>query len=288
MEALPVLKVLKRGVYCALQDTGRFGYRHLGVPCSGAMDRHSYMYANHRLGNNPNATQLEIYGQGAVFMVLSDCVLFISGAESEVTVDKHKINTAEPISVYRGQALSLDRIFSGARVYISVKGGFYCTPVMDSMSTLAGTHLTPLEKDEIIYMVSGSEAKHHSVASIGRIRIDKRSKIPALPGPEFNWLAPESMVEITSKHFIISQMSNRMGYRLSGDPLPKVHQQELLTSAVMPGTVQCTPDGQLIILMRDCQTTGGYPRILQVEEWGISQLAQRLPGDEVVFQISTK
>ena len=285
MEPLPVLKVLKRGVYCALQDTGRFGYRHLGIPCSGAMDRQSYLYANHRLGNKSNAAQLEIYGQGSFFMVLSDCVLFISGAESEVTVDKHKINTTEPIFVFKGQILGLDRIFSGARLYISVKGGFYNTPVMDSMSTLAGTHLKPLEKDEIIYLVSDNEDKHHTSAVIGRIKIDKSSKIPAMPGPEFNWLAPESMEEITSKHFIISQKSNRMGFRLSGDPLQKVHQQELLTSAVMPGTVQLTPDGQLIILMRDCQTTGGYPRVLQVEEWGISQLAQRLPGDEVGFQI---
>lgn len=288
MDPLPVLKVLKRGVYCALQDTGRFGYRHLGIPCSGAMDRHSFLYANHQLGNNANAAQLEIYGRGSVFIVLADCVLFISGAENEVTVDKHKINTAAPISVYKDQILGLDRIFSGARVYISVKGGFYCTPVMDSMSTLAGTHLAPLEKDEIIYMVSDNEAKHHTSAGIAKIKIDKMSKIPAMTGPEFNWLAPESMEEITSKQFIISQMSNRMGYRLSGNPLQKVHQQELLTSAVMPGTVQLTPDGQLIILMRDCQTTGGYPRVLQVEEWGISQLAQRLPGDEVIFQIYSK
>ncbi len=284
MEPLPVLKVLKQGAYCALQDTGRFGLRHLGIPYSGAMDRHSYLFANLRLGNHIDAAELEICGQGSIFMILADCVLFISGAENEITLDGFQINTSEPISVFIGQTLKIEKIYSGARLYMSIKGGFYTKSVMNSISTLNGTHLVPMKKNDIIYKISGQIIDKQNLAGIRNIDIDKICKIPALPGPEYNWLSKVSMDMLESQHFTISHTSNRMGYRLFGAPLQKINHQEMLTSAVIPGTIQLTPDGQLIILMRDCQTTGGYPRILLVEEWGISQLAQRLPGEKVVFQ----
>jgi len=285
MESLPVLKVLKHGVYCALQDKGRFGYRHLGIPYSGAMDRHSFLYANQRLGNNADAGELEIFGQGSVFMILADCVIFITGAQHEITIDGLRFTTTDPISVFEGQILKIEKIYAGARLYISIKGGFYSTPIMNSISTLNGTHLRPLKKNDIVYKISGQTKDKKSLAGIRNIEINKICKIPVLPGPEYFWLSQASMDVLESQYFTISPTSNRMGYRLFGAPLQKINQQEMLTSAVMPGTVQLTSDGQLIILMRDCQTTGGYPRILQVEEWGINQLAQRLPGDDVVFQI---
>jgi biotin-dependent carboxylase-like uncharacterized protein len=286
MEPLPVLKVLKHGVYCALQDTGRFGYRHLGIPYSGAMDRHSYLYANQRLGNKLDAGELEIFGQGSVFMILADCIIFIAGAEHDITIDGLRINTSEPITVFEGQTLKIEKIYAGARIYISIKGGFYSSPVMNSISTLNGTHLVPLKNNDLVYKISGQTNDKKNLAGIRNIEINKICKIPALPGPEYYWLSQDSIDILESQRFIISPTSNRMGFRLFGAPLQKINQHEMLTSAVMPGTVQLTPDGQLIILMRDCQTTGGYPRVIQVEEWGISQLAQRLPGDDVVFQIN--
>lgn len=285
MEPLPVLKVLKNGVYCALQDNGRFGFRHLGIPYSGALDRHSYLYANQLLGNNTDAAELEIFGQGCVFMILADCVIFITGAQHEITIDGLRCTTADPISVYEGQILKIEKIYAGARIYISIKGGFYSTPVMNSISTLNGTHLVPLKKNDIVFKISGQPKDKNNLAGIRNIDINKNCKIPVLRGPEYFWLSRASMDVLESQYFSISPTSNRMGYRLFGAPLLKINQQEMLTSAVMPGTVQLTSDGQLIILMRDCQTTGGYPRILQVEEWGINQLAQRLHGDDVVFQI---
>jgi len=286
MERLPVLKILRKGLYCALQDVGRFGYRHVGIPCSGAMDRHSFIYSNYQLGNNLNAAQLEIYGQGAVFLVLLDCILYLAGAEVVFTVDGLIKQTSDPIAVFSGQELCIKRVVLGTRLYIAVKGGFYNTPVMESISTLEGTHLRPLEKDHIIFKENDNICKKSSSVGIRKLKIDKSGKIPVLPGPEFHLLDKYSILDLTSKRFGISESSDRMGYRLLGNPLKNIQVKDILTSAVMPGTVQLTPDGQLIILMRECQTTGGYPRILQLEEWGISQLAQRSPGDDVVFNIT--
>lgn len=285
MVPIPVLKVLKPGVYCALQDTGRFGYRHLGVPYSGAMDRHSYLYANQQVGNFMEAPELEIYGSGTVFLVLSNCILFICGAESEISINGDAVQTSSSFFVYVGQKIKIEKIVSGARLYISVNGGFYSTSVMSSFSTLKGTHLIPFKKNDIIYKVPVEVVGKQKLAGIRNFKINKKDKIQVLPGPEYNWLSDTSMEVLESNHFLITHNSNRMGYRLLGHPLQKNNQKEMLTSAVLPGTVQLLPDGQLIVLMRDCQTTGGYPRILQVEELGICQLAQRLPGEEVTFQL---
>lgn len=285
-EPVAVLKILNKGIYCALQDAGRFGYRHLGVPCSGAMDRYSLMYVNNQLNNPVNAPVLEVAGNGFTFIALRDVLLFFSGAGCEITVDSFRSETSALIKLNGGQTLKIEKINVGARVYIGIKGGFCASPVMDSISTLEGTHLRELKKNEFIFSKNVSLLKEKKNGHLKKFKINKNQKIYVSPGPEFAFLTEDSIKLVLSEHFLITKNSNRMGYRLFGKPLSSIKSNEILTSSVMPGTVQLLPDGQLIALMRDCQTTGGYPRILQIEESGINQLAQRLPGEEVVFQIN--
>ena len=273
-------------MYCALQDAGRFGYRHLGVPCSGAMDRYSLMYVNNQLNNPVDASVLEVAGNGFTFIALTDVLLFFSGADCEIKVDSFKTDTSALIKLNGGQTLKIEKIHLGARVYIGIKGGFWASPVLDSISTLEGTHLRELKKNEFIFSKNVSLVKEKNSGHLKKFKIHNNQKIFVSPGPEFEYLTEDSIKLVLSEHFIITKNSNRMGYRLFGKPLLSHNGYEILTSSVMPGTVQLLPDGQLIALMRDCQTTGGYPRILQIEESGINQLAQRLPAEEVVFHLN--
>lgn len=117
------------------------------------------------------------------------------------------------------------------------------------------------------------------------IRFDVEHKIVCSPGPEYHLLTT-AQKKLLDQTFNISKDANTMGYRLQGRPIKPSYTTSIISSAVLPGTVQLLPNGQLVILMRDCQTTGGYPRILQIEEEGICELAQRRPGNSVQFSLA--
>ena len=278
-----VIKIIRPGIFCALQDIGRFGFRHLGVPCSGASDRQSMMYVNGLLRNPPDTPVLEIFGQGGKFEVMSDSVICFAGAEAMITLNGQLKDFSKPITCRPGEAIHIEKLISGAILYLGISGGFYTSPVMDSVSYLKDTHLMALKSGDILYAHIRNQYMTGSGASLKPLDINKTKSIQVYKGPEYDILSNESKADIFEKSFQITSQSDRMGFRLAGKPLPKSAEKEMLTSAVSPGSVQLLPDGQLIILMRDCQTTGGYPRILIVNEHDINQLAQRSPGDNVCF-----
>jgi antagonist of KipI len=109
--------------------------------------------------------------------------------------------------------------------------------------------------------------------------------IRVMPGPEWNWLSKIQQEKFLSQPFIISNDSNRMGYRLGGKPISRQIKDELISSGVTKGTIQLTNDGSLIVLMADSQTVGGYPRIAQVAAVDIPQLSQQKPGAEIQFDL---
>ena len=259
-----VIRIIRPGIFCALQDIGRFGYRHLGVPCSGASDRASMIYVNAILQNRPETPVLEIFGAGSIFEIISSCTVCFGGAKALIRLNGQEFDFSKPHKCSSGDIIKIEKLSSGTILYLGISGGFYAPPVMDSVSYLKDTHLMALKSGDILY---------------AHIRIH------VFKGPEFDILSNESKAEIFEESFRITPQSNRMGYRLQGHPMSKLSTIEMLTSAVTPGVVQLLPDGQMIILMRDCQTTGGYPRILITDESDINQLAQRSPGDTVHFAI---
>lgn len=282
---IPVLKVIRPGIFSALQDIGRFGYRHLGVPCSGASDRQSFIYVNATLHNPTNAPILEIFGQNAEFEVLNPVRIFIAGAFAIVTLDDLPVEFFGPLHVKSGQKLKIEKLINGAVVYVGIEGGFSAVPVMGSVSTISGSHLKPVSKNDILYSSSQTNISSVNHGILKPIKINTNSHITITPGPEFEVLDNISQQRIFTSIFNITKDSNRMGYRLLGEMLTRNTTNDMLTSAVAPGVIQLLPDGQLIILMRDCQTTGGYPRILIVDESDINQLAQRNPGKNITFKL---
>lgn len=287
LQPISALKVLKPGLYCAIQDAGRFGYRHLGVPISGAADRHSMIFANSALHNPIQTPVLEIYGRGAEFEVLHPITIMVAGAKTILSIDGKKQDCTSPINLQIGQTLKIEELLLGFATYIAVIGGWVIDPIMGSVSTLHNTHLLPFKKNDVIYIHITNQENKVNYAKMAPIHIDIQKRIEVMPGPEWEILTADSRNSLNTSEYQITKDSNRMGYRLSGIPLARSRNIEMLTSAVCPGTIQLLPDGQLILLMRDCQTTGGYPRILVVEESDLNQLAHRVPGDSVVFLLNT-
>lgn len=275
------IEVLVPGIYSSIQDMGRPGYRAFGIPVSGAMDQVSPALGNSMLGNHVDAATLEMTFSGAKLLFHASASLAICGADMNPTVNNQPIGMNKVENVNAGDTLAFGRAKMGCRTYVCIKYGFSVKKQYGSSSTYfpAGLGLSLLKKGMKLYF---DDASHGQVPSFSRIKppsfLFKSTKIEVTPGPEYHLLGKE----LLSCNFQISADSNRMGYRLEG-PGNHAHSESILTSTVMPGTIQLTPAGNPVVLMRDCQTTGGYPRVLQVTEMGINILAQKRPGDEISF-----
>jgi len=278
-----MIKVLHPGFYSTIQDLGRRDYQHLGVPLSGAMDQHALKSANAILGNDENCAVLEITMLGPNLEFCCDTVITISGADLQPKLNGIKIRLFSATNVKTGDVLSFGRLIKGFRAYLAVSKGFQTEDILNSKSMYKGlTAASRLQKGDLIKLIPTNHInnKYAYVKFDGNIDVDI---IVVNKGPEFEHLNDKQINQLFGQEFTISKENNRMAYQL--DELITNSLYEIITSLVMPGTIQLTPLGKLIILMRDCQTTGGYPRILQLSEYSISVLAQKKVGDKIIFKL---
>mgnify|MGYP001193486958 CR=1 FL=1 len=278
-----MLKVLKPGLYSTIQDLGRFGHRDIGVPISGAMDVESVKKANMLLENDENAAVIEITMTGPTLLFDTTSYICLSGAHIVATLNNQPIDNYTVLKVEKGDILSYGRLETGFRGYLAIKGGFQSKKVLDSHSLFFPVTKSARLKD-------GDEIPYKEPLSyepkISEIKIEEhfeKNTLKVYKGPEFSLLSDGQLMEIFAKPYTVSKENNRMAYQLS--ELITGHSHSMLTSGTLPGTVQLTPAGRMIILMKDGQTTGGYPRILQLSEESISVLAQKKYGDELKFKL---
>lgn len=278
------LKVLQSGLWTSIQDRGRLGYAAYGVPISGAMDSYMAALANLLVGNNAQQAVLEITMQGPSLEIQKDGLMALSALQATIQLNGRILAPNKAFFVKAGDRLEILRITEGVRAYLAVKGGFKTAKKLGSRSFYKGiTSSQKLEVgDEVNYLsFSVEETTDRAVLRLNKSRYD--GLLEVFKGPEWNALPEVLKKRIKSGKFHISSINSRMAYqlteRLQNDLLG------ILTQPVLPGTVQLTPAGNIIVLMRDCQTTGGYPRILQLSEKAINQLAQQRVGDEVRFKI---
>lgn len=279
-----MLKVLKSGFYTTLQDEGRFGFRDKGVPVSGAMDINVMRKANGLLENEDTASVLEITMTGPTLEFETDTFIALSGAEMSATLNNEPISNYMVIKVTAGDILSYGRLTKGFRGYLAIKNGFKSNVILGSQSQYYPVTSSGCLKDleEIPYVeVSDFEAK------IQQIKVQsflEETVLEVYKGPEYDLLEKDHFETLFFKDFTVAKDYNRMGYQF--EEKIKTHKISMLTSATLPGTVQLAPSGKLIVLMKDGQTTGGYPRILQLSDTAISILAQKKFGDVVSFKLA--
>ncbi len=281
----PSVEIISPGLYTSIQDRGRVGYRRFGIPTSGAMDRLSAGIANRLLNNQIDDPVMEITLSGPKLRFNAKAVIAIAGADLSPQLNHRSINTGTAFSVAPDDIISFGEAKLGTRCYLAVKGGFLAETILDSASFYkAITGKDRFQKGDTIAIV---EYEHDAASSNASLKAEKNlfttNEIECAPGPEFEMLNQQESKKIFDQEFTIAPDNNRMGYRLQSEPLQYPSDFSMLTSAVLPGTVQLTPSGQLIALMQDCQTTGGYPRILQLTFRGINCLAQKRSGDKFLF-----
>jgi allophanate hydrolase subunit 2 len=189
------------------------------------------------------------------------------------------------LEVNAGDVLKLGKPMFGVRTYVAVKGGFQIKEVLGSKSWFKNvTEQFLVKKGDILPVLPQKSLKMLKNASV---RVNKEhfitKFIEVYKGPEYDLLTEKQRNELKNTVFTISKDNNRMGYRL----VETVENElgSMLTSSVLPGTVQLTPSGTLIVLMRDCQVTGGYPRVLQLTENAIDRLSQKSTNDTFQFKL---
>jgi biotin-dependent carboxylase-like uncharacterized protein len=274
-----MLKVLKSGFYSTVQDSGRFGYRCHGVPSSGAMDMYSCQFANALLGNKLNSAVIEMTMVGGKFQFLKTTAIAISGAKINPRINDVPVKTNKRVVVNTNDVLSFGRLEQGFRAYVAIKGGFKTKMILGSQSQYKTVTDANMLKSGDILNYNNYESKNEKLNSVIKYNdaILSNTIVEVYKGPEFNLLSTHQKEVLFSQSLFVTKNNNRMAYQL--EPLLENDLKPMLTSPVLPGTVQLTPSGQLIVLMRDCQTTGGYPRILQLTENAINCMSQKTVGN---------
>ncbi len=295
-----IILIEQCGFLTTIQDSGPKGLLQYGVSRGGFMDTYSAQIANLLVGNHANEVLIEITQAPHRFRFLKNVVIAFAGGGLQPSLNEKAIPLHQPYFVAANSVIEIKQPIPGFRLYMAVAGGVAADLFLNSYSTnlvvkAGGFEGRPLRKGDVISsknLLTDTQKKLLQVLKkstefiITHEKLKLTSKtIRVLKGAEWNYLTSEAQQKITTTTFTIGQQSNRMGYRLKGEGLQTNQPCEIISSAVTQGTVQLTPSGEMILLMADAQTVGGYPRIIQVCFVDLSLVAQKKPGDEIQFQI---
>lgn len=295
------LKVIKAGILDTIQDMGRYGQQQLGINPTGAMDKYALQVTNMLIGNQPGEAAIELHFPASVFMFTQPALIALSGGDFSASINGEPVPNLHAIIVGKNDVLQFHKPVNGARAYLAASGGFVIDKWMNSFSTqlkakaggYKGRNLykddellfrqpfnvsLPLLKDEFTVLPWRADTKWN----------DDTKEILVLPGNEWERLTAAAKENFLMTSLTISQHSDRMGYKLNTVPLQSSLNEEVVSSAVTFGTVQLLPDGGVIVLMADHQTTGGYPRVAHVISAHHSRLAQMKAGDTVRFRFTNQ
>ncbi|MFJ8636488.1 biotin-dependent carboxyltransferase family protein [Streptomyces sp. NPDC093568] len=278
------LSVVRAGPLTTVQDLGRPGHAHLGVPRSGALDGPAAALVNRLVGNAPEAAVLETTLGGCGLRPRSAVTVAIGGAPCRVTVDGRPVAWGAPVHVPAGALLDVGAAQSGIRSYIGVSGGIAVEPVLGSRSTDLLSGLGPPPLTDGMVLPVGQPAPRHA-----RVDVAPQPAPPAelvlrvTPGPRDDWFTPKALRAFTSRVYRVSPASNRIGLRTEGPALERAFARELPSEGVVLGAVQVPPDGRPVVFLADHPTTGGYPVIAVVRAADLPAAAQAVPGTPVRF-----
>jgi biotin-dependent carboxylase-like uncharacterized protein len=279
-----MVEVKSAGLLTTIQDQGRFGFRKFGVPLSGVMDLFSANVANALLNNDANCAVIEATIIGPTLKFNQSTFIVVTGAICDLKINQKRVSLNTVIKINSGDVLSAGKVSKGVRSYIAVVGGWQSSLVLNSRSYYAGVTKNKMIQsgDKLDILPVNKNIINRTSVSFNANHLNS-TEIEVSKGPEYEMLDQYSRDNLIDQTFKVSSQSNRMAYKLEHNIDLKA--DEIITSSVQPGTVQMTPSGELIILMRDCQTTGGFARVLQLTESAINQLAQKSAGSTLDFVI---
>ena len=291
------LRVIRAGVFDTIQDLGRYGYQYLGINPGGAMDRFAAQVANMLIGNNADDAVIEMHFPSSTFLFEQETLIAITGANFSPAINGEDIPLSQPVIVSKNSILQFQKWKRGARCYLAIKEKLGGEKWLNSYSTnikaaCGGFNGRTLQKDDVMPFRERMTYKKFLgekdfLLLPWKADIEKDTppidRIAFIPGNEWDLLTEKSKETFLNDPFIIGSLADRMGYRLQ-NVLKAKENGELVSAVVSFGTIQLLPNGELIILMADHQTAGGYPRIAHIISAHLPFLAQKQPGDKIYFR----
>ena len=278
-----MIKVIQPGLFTTIQDGGRHGYRNIGIPTSGFMDQESARAANKIVDNDMEESLIEITLKGPTLLFNNNCTISITGGDFNPLINGMPIKMYESINVKLGDTLKINNTKNGARCYLAISGGIDVKSIFGSKSFLSNI-------TESYYLRKGDEIKisdnsNNKILKKNKLKFKLNRSMDVFKGPEFDLLSIKVKNILFENEFTI-RSNSRMAYNL--DEKAQIGIKSIISSPVMPGSVQLTPSGKMIILHRDCQTIGGYPRILQLDTNSLNNLSQLKSNDKIKFSLITQ
>ncbi len=276
--------VLEPGPQTTVQDLGRPGWAHLGVPRSGALDEPAHRLANRLVGNAESAATLECLGGGLRVRLEVATTIAVTGARVRVSVDGRPRDWSAPVSVPAGSELALGSAEEGLRCYVAFSGGLASEEELGSRSTdlLSGLGPEPVDGGHCLPL---GEARGEPVALDVPPRPARGSRLRLVLGPRHDWFEEAGVASLSEATYVVSSSSNRIGLRLEGPRIGRRSAEELPSEPMVLGAVQVPPNGQPVVFLHDHPTTGGYPVVGVVVRDDLARCAQLRPGDEVRFEV---
>ncbi len=283
------LEVESCGPGTSVQDAGRIGFRRFGVSAAGAMDQRALAVSNAVVGNPLTGAAIEFTLLGGSFVVTGGRLsLALSGPGCVLSIAGRPVPADVAAAAEAGDRVTVGPVRQGVYAYLAVGGGFALDPEMGSCSVhrrsgIGGRMLAAGDR-----LACAGRTGASSSAGAPVIPAESTGLIRVIPGPQDDYFAPQAMVSLLSEAFVVQLDSDRMGCRLRGPALDHIRGYNIVSDGVVPGSIQVPGDRQPIVLMRDCQTTGGYPKIATVISADLDRMAQAQPGTALRFAAVTR
>jgi antagonist of KipI len=296
---MPVIHVQSPGLFTTVQDLGRYGHGALGVSPSGAADPIALRLGNWLVGNAESAAGLEMTLLGGTFLFPEGGVVALTGSDFGATLpgsgDPSPLAMWTACHLRPGQTLRTGPTQSGARCYLSVRGGIAVRPLMGSSSThilsgLGGLEGRALRKGDVIHTGNAVKAAMHQGRTIAPevlSMLRPRKNLRTTAAPQTDLFSAQAVRRFYNSPYSVTEESNRMGLRLQGEAIETPHSGQMVTEGVSLGAIQVPAGGQPIILFVEQQTTGGYPKIANVISADLASAGQLRPRDQIRFELVT-
>jgi antagonist of KipI len=293
--------VIRPGLLTTVQDSGRWGHQASGVSVSGAMDIGAHRAANARTGNSAACATLEVTLVGPELEFADERIVSIAGARFALEIDGRMVDPGPAFEVHAGSRVRFGPRISGARAYLAVSGGFDVPLVLGSRSThlpsaMGGNDGRALRAGDRLplgafagrsrWAVLLARSRNETAQSVpGELSRPQPRPVRVVEGPDRGEFSDEAFAALVGSVYTIAADSNRMGYRLAGASIVHRPGPRKLSDVTPRGTIQILPTGQLVVLMADCQTTGGYPALANVITADLDVAAQLAPGETMRFRV---
>lgn len=284
---MTTIEVVRAGPLTTVQDRGRAGWAHVGVPPSGAVDPRAYELGALLVGNASGAAALETTLAGPSLRFAAPALVAVTGGVADVSVSGRTAAMNVALHVQAGDVVEVGRCRRGVRAYVSVRGGIEAACTLGSRSTdlLTGLGPPPLRDGDELKL--GPEPSTRPRDDLVTEAIPSESVLRVTLGPRDDRFAADALDVLVSQVWRIDPASNRVGVRLQGPPLMRADESELLSEGVVTGALQVPPAGQPIVLLNDHPTTGGYPVLAVVREADLPVAGQLAPGAAVRFALAS-